>query len=78
MPAFRYEFELAKQDGIEFRWLTQPVAIHGEQAGGERGVRPHGTGGRPDDSGRRFPQPVEGSNFHLLADMVITSLGSPG
>ncbi|HTM49811.1 MAG TPA: NAD(P)-dependent oxidoreductase [Bryobacteraceae bacterium] len=74
MPAFRYEFELAKQDGIEFRWLTQPVAIHGSEAvESVECVRMEL--GPPDEGGRRFPQPVEGSNFRLPSDMVITALG---
>src|SRR3989442_9935730 len=74
MPAFRYEYELAKQDGIEFHWLTQPVAIHGEQAV-ESVECVRMALGSEDEGGRRFPQPVDGSNFHLPADMVITSLG---
>ena len=74
MPAFRYEYELAKQDGIEFHWLTQPVAIHGEQAV-ENVECVQMELGAKDGGGRRFPQPVPGSNFHLSADMVITSLG---
>lgn len=74
MPAFRYEFDLAKQDGIAFHWLTLPVAIHGENAvESVECVRMEL--GPPDSSGRRFPQPVAGSNFRLAADMVITSLG---
>jgi dihydropyrimidine dehydrogenase (NAD+) subunit PreT len=74
MPAFRYEYELAKQDGIEFLWLTQPVAIHGEPAV-ESVECLRMELGEEDQGGRRFPQPVPGSNFHLPADMVITSLG---
>ncbi len=74
MPAFRYEFDLAKQDGIAFHWLTLPVAIHGGRAvDSVECVRMEL--GPPDSSGRRFPQPVAGSNFQLEADMVITSLG---
>jgi dihydropyrimidine dehydrogenase (NAD+) subunit PreT len=74
MPAFRYEYELAKQDGIAFHWLTQPVAIHGERAvESVECVRMEL--GSADPGGRRFPQAVEGSNFRLAADMVITSLG---
>jgi glutamate synthase (NADPH/NADH) small chain len=74
MPAFRYEYELAKQDGIVFHWLTQPVAIRGERAV-ESVECMRMELGPADRSGRRFPQPVEGSNFRLAADMVITSLG---
>src|SRR5260370_20093970 len=73
MPAFRYEYELAKQDEIAFHWLTQPVAIHGERAvESVECVRMEL--GPPDKTGRRFPQPVEGSNFRLAAGMVIRSL----
>ena len=74
MPAFRYEYELAKRDGIVFHWLTLPVAFHGaESVESVECVRMEL--GFPDLSGRRFPEPVPGSNFHLPADMVITSLG---
>ena len=74
MPAFRYEYELAKQDGIAFHWLTQPVAIHGNEAvESVECVRMEL--GQADQSGRRFPEPVAGSNFQIAADMVITSLG---
>src|SRR5262249_48864596 len=74
MPAFRYEFELAKQDGIEFQWLAQPVAIHGD--GSVESVEcVRMELGPNDQTGRRFPQPVPDSNFRLPADMVITSLG---
>ena len=74
MPAFRYEYELAKQDGIVFHWLTQPIAIHG-QAAVESVECIRMELGEPDSSGRRFPQSVPDSNFRLPADMVITSLG---
>ena len=74
MPAFRYEYDLAKQDGIIFHWLTQPVAILGDRAvAGVDCMRMEL--GSPDETGRRFPQPVPGSKFRLPADIVITSLG---
>ncbi len=74
MPAFRYEYELAKQDGIRFEWLTLPVAIHGDGAVESlECVRMEL--GPPDASGRRRPQPVAGSNFRLACDMVILSIG---
>jgi glutamate synthase (NADPH/NADH) small chain len=74
MPAFRYEYELAKADGIVFHWLTQPVAIHGDGAV-ESVECLRMTLGPADHTGRRFPLPIPGSTFHLPADMVITSLG---
>jgi glutamate synthase (NADPH/NADH) small chain len=74
MPAFRYEFDLAKQDAIRFEWLAQPAAILGdthveslECARMELGP--------PDSTGRRQPRPVAGSSFRLLCDQVITSIG---
>lgn len=74
MPAFQFEYDLAKQEGVRFHWLTQPVAIHGTGAVEsveclrmERGPL--------DRRGRRQPQPVPGSNFHLSCDMVIPSIG---
>jgi len=74
MPAFRYEYELAKRDGIVFHWLTLPVAFHGaESVESVECMRMEL--GAPDLSGRSFPEPVPGSNFRIPADMVITSLG---
>ena len=74
MPAFRYEYELAKQDGIRFEWLTLPVAVHGDGAVESlECVRMEL--GPPDPGGRRRPQPVEESNFQLPCDMVILSIG---
>jgi dihydropyrimidine dehydrogenase (NAD+) subunit PreT len=74
MPAFRFEYELAKQDGILFHWLTQPVRILGD--GTVDGVECQRMElGPPDRTGRRRPRPVEGSNFSLSCDMVITSIG---
>ena len=74
MPAFHYEYELAKQDGIRFHWLTLPVAIAGQSAvEALECIRMEL--GPADASGRRRPQPVAGSNFQLACDMVITSIG---
>jgi len=74
MPAFRYEYELAKQDGILFDWLVQPVAIHGDGAVESlECVRMEL--GPPDRSGRRQPQPIHCSTFRIPCDMVILSIG---
>jgi glutamate synthase (NADPH/NADH) small chain len=74
MPAFQFEYDLAKQEGIRFRWLTQPVAIHGMDAvESVECVRMEL--GPPDRRGRRQPQPIPGSNFQLECDMVIPSIG---
>jgi len=74
MPAFQFEYDLAKQEGIRFRWLTQPVALHGKDAvEAVECVRMEL--GPPDRRGRRQPQAIPGSNFQLECDMVIPSIG---
>ena len=74
MPAFHYEYELAKQDGIIFHWLALPVAIHGRGAV-ESIECARMELGPPDATGRRRPQPAPESRFTLLCDMVIASIG---
>ncbi len=74
MPAFRFEYELAKQDGIEFLWLTQPSAIRGgNEVEGVECLRMEL--GAPDATGRCSPVPIAGSEFTLACDMVVTSIG---
>jgi dihydropyrimidine dehydrogenase (NAD+) subunit PreT len=74
MPAFRYEYELAKRDGIRFLWCTQPVEICGNHAVESlRCMRMEL--GPPDHTGRREPRPVPGETVELPCDMVITSIG---
>ena len=70
MPAFAFEYEHAKQMGIRFQWLTQPIAIH---AASVECVRMELAA--PDKTGRRRPQAIPGSNFHIECDMVIPSIG---
>ena len=74
MPAFEFEYDLAKQEGVRFHWLAQPVAIHGAEAvESVECVRMEL--GPPDRKGRRQPQQIPGSNFRLSCDMVIPSIG---
>jgi len=74
MPAFEFEYDLAKQEGVRFHWMTQPVAIHGKHAiESVECVRMEL--GPPDRRGRRQPQQVPGSNFQLPCDMMIPSIG---
>ncbi len=71
MPAFRFEYEIAKQDGIRFHWYTQPVAIGGAGAVGWvecMAVDP----GPVRASEMRL---VEDSRFRLDCDMVIPAIG---
>jgi dihydropyrimidine dehydrogenase (NAD+) subunit PreT len=71
LPAFGFEYEHAKHEGVTFEWLTQPVAIHTYPAGRIASVECV----RMNDEAGDFPTPVPGSNFHLLCDMVIPAIG---
>jgi dihydropyrimidine dehydrogenase (NAD+) subunit PreT len=77
MPAFLFEYEHSKHEGVEFRFQTQPVAIRADAAAGRVAavecVRMEL--GAPDASGRRKPQPVAGSNFLIECDMLIEATG---
>lgn len=74
MPAFAYEYELAKRDGVLFNWQTQPVKIHGKKSV-EKLECVAMRLGKPDQTGRRRPEPVPQSKFFIACDMVIKSLG---
>jgi glutamate synthase (NADPH/NADH) small chain len=77
MPAYEYEYELAKQDAVEFWWLTAPVEIvpdaSGERVGALRCVRMELTAA--DASGRRGVRAVAGSEFEIPVDMVVKATG---
>jgi glutamate synthase (NADPH/NADH) small chain len=74
MPAFAYEYELAKHDGIVFNWLTQPIKVQGKKHV-EKLECIRMQLGKPDKTGRRRPEPVPRSQFFIECDMVIKSLG---
>jgi glutamate synthase (NADPH/NADH) small chain len=75
MSAFRYEYDLAKKDGVNFLWQTQPVRVLGS-GGAVSGLEClRTTLGAPDAKGRRAPQPIAGSNFTVEVDMVIRAVG---
>ena len=86
MPAIAEEIEEALEEGVPIDFLTQPVALRPDGAAGNG--EPTGNGGRryaltcrrmelgePDESGRRRPVDVEGSEFDLLCHRVILALG---
>ncbi len=74
MPAYDYEYEIAKKDGCVYYFLTAPKRIVGNSCvEGIECVRIRL--GPPDSSGRPSPEPVPGSEFVLECDMVIKSLG---
>ena len=74
MPAYDYEYEIAKKDGCVYYFLTAPKRIVGNSCvEGVECVRMRL--GLPDGSGRPAPEPIPGSEFLLECDMVIKSLG---
>lgn len=76
MPARGEEIRHAEQEGIRFELLTNPVEMLGEdgKVNALKCIRMEL--GEPDASGRRSPEPIEGSEFILPADTVIVSLGT--
>ena len=74
MPGSQREVQNAEEEGVEFVWLSAPVAFEGTE---------HVTGvkltkmrlGQPDASGRRAPEPEPGSEMSIPADLVIKALG---
>lgn len=76
MTAYDFEYEFAKQDGVEFRWLTAPQRIIGNDAGEVTGIECIKMElGEPGEDGRRRPIPVVGSQFVLPVDAVIKAIG---
>ena len=75
MPAFAFEYDRSKLEGVRFSLLTQPVEIlvRDGRAAGVRFVRTRL--GEPDSSGRRQAEPLPGSEFTFDCDMVIPALG---
>jgi NADPH-dependent glutamate synthase beta subunit-like oxidoreductase len=75
MPAFPFEFDHSKLEGVKFDWLAQPVAIVvcDHRAVAVRFVETRL--GDPDAGGRRKAEPVPGSGFEIPCDMVIPALG---
>ena len=77
VPARAEEVHHAEEEGIIFDFLTNPVEIYGDENGTVKGMRCIRMElGEPDDSGRRRPIPIEGSEFDLDVDMVIMALGT--
>ncbi|HTV59290.1 MAG TPA: NAD(P)-dependent oxidoreductase [Verrucomicrobiae bacterium] len=75
MPAFRYEYDLAKLDGVTFHWFTQPLRILGRDGRVSAveclrtRLEPGGSSGKPKIV------PVPGSEFSLEVDMVVRAIG---
>jgi glutamate synthase (NADPH/NADH) small chain len=77
MPARREEVENAKEEGIDFRLLTNPKQFFGDEKNNVVAMECHQMElGEPDESGRRRPIVKEGSEFTLDVDVVIVALGT--
>ncbi|WP_078382665.1 NAD(P)-dependent oxidoreductase [Sutcliffiella halmapala] len=76
MTAYDFEYEFAKQDGVEFRWLTAPKRIIGNENGDVTQIEcVRMELSSPGADGRRRPVMVEGSEFILDVDVVIKAIG---
>ncbi len=74
MPGSQREVQNAEEEGVEFVWLSAPVAFEGtEHVTGVKMTRMRL--GQPDASGRRAPEPEPGSETSIPADLVIKALG---
>ena len=77
LPARREEVLHAKEEGIIFDLLTNPVEIHADENGWVKGITCFRMElGEPDESGRRRPVEIPGSEFDSECDAVIMSLGT--
>jgi glutamate synthase (NADPH/NADH) small chain len=77
MPARVEEVHHASDEGIVFEMLRNPIRILGDDDGWVRGMECLRMElGEPDDSGRRRPVPIEGSNFTIEADVVVVAVGA--
>lgn len=77
LPARTEEVHHAKEEGIRFRMLTNPVEVLGDERGWVRGLRcVEMTLGEPDESGRRRPVEKADSAFDVPCDVVIMALGT--
>lgn len=77
LPARAEEVRHAKEEGIGFNMLTNPVRIIGNDKGNVVGIECISMRlGEPDATGRRAAEPIEGSNFTINCDTVIMALGT--
>jgi glutamate synthase (NADPH/NADH) small chain len=77
VPAREEEYHHAVEEGVVFNFLTNPLEILGDDQRRVRGMRCIRMQlGEPDQSGRRRPIPIEGSEFDLEVDTVIFALGT--
>ncbi len=77
LPARKEEVHHAKEEGIDFQMLTNPVEIMGDEKGWVRALKcVRMELGEPDESGRRSPVVIPGSEFEIPTETVIMALGT--
>jgi glutamate synthase (NADPH/NADH) small chain len=77
MPARIEEVHHAQEEGVQFKLLTNPVEYLGNEKGWVKGmVCQQMELGEPDDSGRRRPVPMKGSEFVIECDTVVVAIGT--
>jgi glutamate synthase (NADPH/NADH) small chain len=74
MPAFAHEVEEARDEGVHFEFLTVPLRFLGDGKVAAIECR-HARLGQPDESGRRRPEEVPGTEFLLHCDTVVKAIG---
>ena len=76
MPGNKKDRQLAREEGVEYKFLTQPVRFIAGDDGKLAAIEClQNRLGEPDEKGRRRPVPIEGSNFIIEADMAILAIG---
>jgi heterodisulfide reductase subunit A len=76
MPAHDAEVDDAVREGVRFTFQVAPVEVTGDDRGGVAGLRCQRMAlGEPDESRRRRPEPVPGSEFDIACDVVIAAVG---
>jgi len=76
LPARRLEIEHAKEEGVNFKFLVKPEEFIGDEKGFVKKIRCLKCElGEPDESGRRRPVPVKGSDFEADCDMAVIATG---
>jgi glutamate synthase (NADPH/NADH) small chain len=77
MPARIEEVQRAEEEGVEFHLLTNPTRFFGDDNGWVTGMECIRMElGEPDDSGRRRPVPIKGSEFSMDCDLVVVAIGA--
>jgi len=77
LPAREEEIMHAEEEGIEFKFLTAPLRILSDENGWVRAMECIQMElGEPDESGRRRPVPIKGSEFEMEVDLVVVAIGT--